>query len=366
MATIDENGKIRDGRDRQVDGTLTELKSGQFIFNCSTCAEDFKSSEDIIGHINSVHSKEHHGDFVKTKPHSTSPIASTSTQYLMTTHSDEKLTEFVLENASALPGTAQSTSNETKKRKGYTPFMDAMNEPNPISRYNSKVRLDIIIFDSTGVKKEQQQTRFTPYNKSTIREQKLTIDRTKLADTIARFKIINRRKESVELVANELCLTLENSSDRLLLANKMKSPIDKMNQRTHKNNGSRKKSIKKEPMASSTQIPTSTNVLKGFSQKDTKNTMLKYSKGLRSCRIKAEIDPTEIMDRHGINNYREETVDFVAVQLNLTQNTSFKRERLRTKMRTIIHQQKFSSKSGASSASVAIKKEIHLGRSKKN
>lgn len=366
MATIDENGKIRDGRDRKVDGTMTKLKSGRFLFNCSTCAEDFKNSKDIIGHIISVHSKEHHGDIVKTKTHSTSAIATTSTQYLVTTHSDENLTEPVLENASALSRTAQSTSNETKKRKGYTPFMDVMNEPNPMSRYNSKVRLDMIIFDSTEVKREQQQERFTPYNKSTIREQKLTIDRTKLADTVARFKIINRRKESVELVANELSLRLKNSSDRLWLANKMKSPIDKMNQQMHKINGSQKKSIKKEPMAPSTQCPTSTNVLKGFSQKDSKNAMPKHSKGLRLCRIKTEIDPTEIMDRYGINNCRKETVDFVAFQLNLTQNTSIERERLRTKMRTIIHQKKFSSESGASSASVAIKKEIHLGRSKKN
>lgn len=352
MATIDENGKIRDGRDRKVDGTLTKLKSGRLVFNCSTCAEDFKNLEEIISHIDSVHSTERIIE----------PIASTSTQYLKTTHFDENLTDPVLKNAIALPE-FQSTSNESKKRKGYTPFMDAMNGPKPKSRYNSKVRLDMIIFDSTNVKKEQH---YTSTNTKRNFKPKLTIDRSKLADTISRLNIVNRRKESIELVANELRLRLPNSSGRLWLANQMKSPIDKMNQRMHKTNGSKKTSFKKKPLASkSVQISTSTEKFKGFSKKDSKNAMLEHSNvfqtRLRLCRVKTEIDPTEVMYRYGINNYRKETVDFIADQLNIKHLTSYEREQLRSKMRTTINQKKFLSKSGSASASFAIKKDIYQG-----
>lgn len=348
MATIDENGNIRDGRDRKVNGTITKLKSGRFVFNCRICAEDFKHSEEIIDHIDSVHSKKRDDDIVKTEPNSiiqeNNPIASTSTYYLMATHSDKNLSDQVLENTSALSETTQSTSNENKKRKGYTPFMDALNEPNPISRYNSKVRLDMIIFDSSKVKKEQHCiTRFSPYNKP---NQKRTIDRTKLADAISRLNIVNRRKESVELVANELRLRLTNSTDRLWLANKMKSSIDKMNQHLHKIKCTKKTSLKKEP----------TDNFNGFSENDIKNAVLKYTNEFqprsRLCRNKTEIDPTEVMHRYGISNYRKETVDFVAGKLNIILQTFYERERLRTKMRTIIiSQKKFLLKSKVSSAS---------------
>lgn len=363
MATIDENGKLRDGRDRKADGTIAKLKSGRFVFNCSTCAEDFKHLEEIIGHINSVHSRERHGDIFKKEPNSLTrkiePIASTT--HLLNKHSDENFT--YRESTSALPGRTQSATNESEKRKSYTPYLDEMNKPNPISRYNSKVRLDMIIFDSNKVKNKQHYTQSTPYNKSTKKERdskpKLIIDRTKLADTISRLNIVNRRKESVELVANELHLRLTNSSDRLWLANKMKHPIDKMSQQKHKTNGSKKTWVGKKPMASTSRM--STDDLKGFTEKDSKIATLNRLNGsqnlLRLCRIKTEIDPTEVMHRYDIKTYRKEAVRFVAGQLNLTQ--SFELDQLRTKMRMILNQKKFSFKSGASSARFAIKKEIH-------
>lgn len=349
MATIDENGKLRDGRDRKVDGTIAKLKSGRFVFNCSTCAEDFKQLEEIISHINSVHSREGHGDIVKTEtnllPRKMKPIASNT--HLLNKHSDDHLT--YRENTSALPGTTQSASNETQKRKGYTPYLDAMYETNPISRYNSKVRLDMIIFDSNKVKNKPHFTRTSPYNKSTKKKHdskpKLFIDRTKLADTISRLNIVNRRKEAVELVANELHLRLTNSSDRLWLANKMKHPIDKMTQQ-------------KQSMASTPRM--STDDLKGFTENDSKIATLNRLNGpqtrLRLCRIKTEMDPTEVMHRYDIKTYRKEAVRFVAGQLNLTQ--SFELDQLRTRMRMILNKKKFSFKSGASSASFAIRKKF--------
>lgn len=58
MATIDENGEIRDGRNRKVNFTLCVQPNDRLIINCSKCGDDFNDISSSQRHYEEHHSHE--------------------------------------------------------------------------------------------------------------------------------------------------------------------------------------------------------------------------------------------------------------------------------------------------------------------
>lgn len=56
MATIDDDGEIRDGRNRKVHFTLCVQSNNRFIYNCSKCGDDFRDESSSKQHFERRHS----------------------------------------------------------------------------------------------------------------------------------------------------------------------------------------------------------------------------------------------------------------------------------------------------------------------
>lgn len=56
MATIDEDGEVRDGRNRKIHFTLCMQANNKLIYNCSKCGDDFRDESSSKQHFERRHS----------------------------------------------------------------------------------------------------------------------------------------------------------------------------------------------------------------------------------------------------------------------------------------------------------------------